>query len=308
MKHGVLKNIHPEVGVCYHIPWIPGTPLAAPSPVPYNTFTMLSGTIPFLTSKMTTTTFTEYFGATMLQGTDVGPFVPHMGPPSLLLPFDLLGSASKSYFAVAKVEAEGKPVVASLLITVDVNLNCGSPFPTPTGFVVALTTHRVDMSWADILCGLATMACDYILQSLLSLAGGKIGDRIAGALRGPVMRAVFQRTLFNELMGSASERAAHFAAYEAAALANRSMARVVGYGVSFFMGGPMGADYGTDLSDISGGRVGARTTPGGYGAGQATTGLGESVDENGEGKGDGGIAGAYREMGGYMDDAGVPSL
>ena len=308
MKHGVLKNVHPEVGVCYHIPWVPGTPLPAPSPVPYNTFTMLSGTIPFLTSKMTTTTFTEYFGATMLQGTDVGPFVPHMGPPTLTMPFDLLGSASKSYFAVAAVQAEKKPVVASLLVTVDVNLNCGSPFPTPTGFVVALTTHRVDMSWADILGGLATMLCDFMLQSALNWLGGKIGDRIAAALRGPVMRAVFQRTLFNQLMGGAGERAAYFAAYEASALANRSMARAVGFGVSFFMGGPMGADVGTDLTTISGGRVGSLPTGGGYVAGQVTTGLGESVDENGEGRGDGGVAGAYRDMGGYMDDAGVPSL
>ncbi len=292
MKHGVLKNIHPEIGLCFHIPWVPGTPAPAPSPVPYGTFTMLSGTIPFLTSKMALRTHTEYFGATMLQGTDAGPFIAHFGPPTLTMPFDLLGSSSKSYFAVAKVTAEGKPVVAGLLFVTDISLNCGTPIPCPMGRVLALTTHRVDMTWADIMGGLATMACDFYIQAALNWLGGKAGDMIAGALRGPVMRAAFQSALFRNLMGEMSESAARFAAHEAAALASQRMSRLVGYGFSFFMGGPMGADFGTDA--IGG------WTPGGTDAGAITTGLGE--------KGDGGVAGAYREMGGYMDDAGVPSL
>ncbi len=291
MKHGVLKNIHPMIGLDFHIPWVPGTPAPAPSPVPYNTFALMSGLL--ITSKYTVTTFTEYFGATMLQGTDIGPGIPHLGPPSLTLPFDLLGSSSKSYFAVSKVKAEGKPVVASLDIVMNPNLNCGTPMPSPLGIVLAMTTHRVDMSWADIMGGLATMACDFAIQTALNWAGGKIGDRIAGALRGPVMRAAFQSALFRGLMGEGSEAAARYAAHEAAALAARRMSRVVGYTVSFFMGGPMGADFAT--VPVIG------WTPGGAGANRATTG-------QADGEGTGGVAGGGRALGAYMDNAGVPSL
>jgi hypothetical protein len=289
MKHGVLKNIHPMVAVDYHIPWPPGSPSPAPSPVPYNAFSVLSGTL--VTSKMAVTTFTEYFGLTMLQGTDIGPLIPHVGPPSVTLPFDLLGSSSKSYFAVASVQADSKPIVASLLITVDVSLNCGTPFPTPTGFVLALTTHRVDMSWADIMAGLATMLADFVIQTILNRLGGAIGDRIAGMLRGPIMRSVFQRTLFNGLMAGAEHGAARWAAHEAALVASRSMSRIVGYAVPFFLGGPMGFDAGA---------LGF-PTPGGKGAGLATTG-------QADGEGSGGITGAGRAFGTYMDNHGVPSL
>jgi hypothetical protein len=290
MKHGVLKNIHPMIGVDFHIPWVPGTPAPAPSPVPYFTLSMMSGLL--VTSQYTRTTFTEYFGLTMLQGTDIGPGIAHMGPPTLTMPFDLLGSSSKAYFAVSAVKAEGKPVVAALLFIMDVNLNCGTPVPLPMGRTLALTSHQVNMTWADIMGGFATMACDFAIQSALNWLGGKAGDMIAGALRGPVMRAAFQSALFRNLMGEMSESAARFAAHEAAALAARRMSRLVGYGVSFFMGGPMGADFAT--VPVIG------WTPGGTDAAAITTGLGES--------GDGGVAGAGRALGSYMDNAGVPSL
>ena len=291
MKHGVLKHIHPMIGLDLHIPWVPGTPAPAPSPVPYNTFALMSGLL--ITSKYTAKTFTEYFGRTMLQGTDIGPGIPHLGPPSMTLPFDLLGSSSKSYFAASKELAEGKPMVASLDTVLNPNLNCGTPMPTPFGIVLAMTTHRVNLSWADIMGGLATMACDFAIQTVLNWLGGKIGDRIAGALRGPVMRAAFQSALFRRLMGEATEAVALVAALEAAGLASRRMSLVVGYAVSFFMGGPMGADFAT--VPVIG------WTPGGAGANRATTG-------QADGEGTGGVAGRGRALGAYMDDAGVPSL
>ena len=289
MKHGVLKNVHPMLGCDWHIPWVPGTPAPAPAAVPYFVTSVMSGT--FVTSKMTSTTFTDFFGLTMLSGTDIGPLLPHMGPPSLTLPFDLIGSSSKSHFSVAKVQADKSPIVVSLLFVVNPNLNCGMPIPTPTGVVLALTTHRVDMSWADITGGLATMCADFLLQAALAWAGGAIGNRIAGALRGPVMRSVFQSTLFRGLMGEASEGAARFAAHQAAANANRSMERIVGFGVGFFMGGPMGFDAGAL----------GMPTPGGALANKATTG-------RADGEGTGGIAGSGRACGAYLDDAGVPGL
>jgi hypothetical protein len=291
VKHGVLKHIHPMIGLDFHVPWVPGTPAPAPSPVPYNTFSFMSGLL--VTSKYTKTTFTEYFGLTMLQGTDIGPGIPHLGPPTLTWPFDLLGSSSKSYFAVSAVQADGKPVVASLAVVINPNLNCGTPLPAPLGIVLAMTTHRVDMSWADIMGGLATMACDFVLQALLNKLGGAIGDRIAGALRGPIMRRAFQSALFRNLMSEMPDAAARFAAHQSAALANRSMERLVGYGVGFFLGGPMGVDFAA--VPVIG------WTPGGAGASAVTTG-------QADGEGTGGVAGAGRAVGQYMDNAGVPSL
>lgn len=293
MKHGVLKNVHPEIGMCFHIPWVPGTPAPAPSPVPYTTFTVMGGTIPKLTSKMTDTTFTEYFGLTMLQGTDVGPFTAHFGPPTQTMPFDLLGSASKAYFAVSGVQADGKPIVASLLFIVDIGLNCGTPIPTPTGRPLAITTHRVDMSWADIMGGLANMACDFAIQSALGWAGGAIGGRIAARLGPAVSNRAFQNALYRGLVGGLDDAAADAAAAAAGRLAAERMERLVGYGVGFFLGGPMGADFGTDA-------VGG-WTPGGAGANYANTGTTS-------GEGSGGVSGAGRAVGTYMDNAGVPSL
>lgn len=289
MKHGVLKNVHPMLGCDWHIPWVPGTPAPAPSAVPYFVMSVMSGT--FVTSKMTATTFTDYFGLTMLSGTDIGPLLPHMGPPSVTMPFDLIGASSKSHFCVANILAENSPIVVSLLFVVNPNLNCGTPIPTPTGAVLAITTHRVDMSWADILGGLATMAADFALQAALAWAGGAIGDRIAGALRGPVMRQAFQSAMFRGLMGDMSDGAARFAAHQAAVSANRSMERIVGFGVGFFMGGPMGFDVGAL----------GMPTPGGALASAATTG-------QADGEGTGGIAGAGQAAGAYLDSAGVPSL
>lgn len=289
MKHGVLKNVHPMIGMDWHVPWVPGTLAPAPSPVPYYVMSVMSGTM--VTSKMTSTTFTEFFGLTMLSGTDIGPLLPHMGPPSLTLPLELIGASSKSHFTVANVQADGSPIVVGLLFVMNPNLNCGTPLPTPTGAVLALTTHRVDMSWADILAGLATMAADFVLQAALAWAGGALGNRIAGALRRPVMQSVFRSTMFRELMGEASELAARRTSMIAAAEANRSMERIVGFGVGFFMGGPMGFDAGA---------LGV-PTPGGALSNWATTG-------QADGEGSGGIAGAGRATGAYLDDGGVPSL
>jgi hypothetical protein len=216
-----------------------------------------------------------------------------MGPPSLLMPFDLIGSSSKSYFAVSGVKAEDVPVVASLGMVANPNLNCGSPMPTPFGLVLALTSHRIDMTWADIMGGLANMACDFALQTALSWAGGQVGDRIARALRGPVMRAAFQNQLFRNLMGDMGESAARYSALQAAALANRRMERLVGFGVGFFLGGPMGIDFAT--VPVIG------WTPGGDASNWATTG-------RRDGEGSGGGTGGGRAVGAYMDDSGVPSF
>jgi hypothetical protein len=287
MMHAVLKNWHPMVGVDMHIPWPPGSPAPLPAPVPYNTMQVMGGLL--ITSKFTNQVFTDSFGLTMLSGTDIGPLIPHIGPPSNTLPFDMLGSSSKSHFFVANIQAEGKPICAALLITVNPNLNCGMPAPTPTGFVMAFTTHMVSMSMADICAGLAAMCCDIALQAACSAIGGAVSGAIMNRIRGPVMRAAFQNQLFRNLMADMPDMAARRAAMIAAAETSRGVDRALGYTVGFFLGGPMGFD------------AGALGLPTPLGAGSNLVATGTA-----DGEGSGGAIGGGRATGEYLDDPSTP--
>lgn len=174
--HAVLKHWHPMIGIDRHIPWIPGTPAPAPAPVPYYTVMLMMGT--GFTAKMAPSHNTMGWGITMLKGTDIGPLIPHIGPPSLLTPLDILFSASKSYFGPAAIKAEGTPIAAALLVVVNPNLNCGTPLPNSVGFVLAFNTHFVGMTLGDILHGLFSAAIDWLLQAAIGWLVGKIGTML----------------------------------------------------------------------------------------------------------------------------------
>jgi hypothetical protein len=188
MKHGVLKNWHPMIGYDRHIPWPPGSPAPAPAPAFYITFSLMNGW--GITASMANDVLSNYLGLTMLKVTDIGPMIPHVGPPSTLLLIEIPLSSSKSYFGSSRYQSKGKPVAAGLLFVANPNLNCGTPLPTPTGVVLAITTHRVDMSWGDIFSGLLQMAFDFALMWMLN----KIG-KVGGPAFNFIQRRVFNRFL-----------------------------------------------------------------------------------------------------------------
>lgn len=256
--HFVLKHWHPMVGIDYHIPWPPGSPAPAPAPAPYQTAQLLIGLFPTIFSKPIFSHMTDGFAITMEQGTDIGSLIPHLGVPSITLPVEMAFSYSKSYFGSARYLAENKIMACALLVSVNPNLNCGTPLPTPTGFVMAVTTHTVEMSLADVLTGLFRMAVDAALQWVLSKLGGALGDRLSAA----IMRRLRPSTWLNAYCFAANRGASHEAARLAASQAVLDMwrrtGRIVGPTVGFFLGGPLGADAGTFGMPTLGGAAASR--------------------------------------------------
>jgi len=175
----ILRAVHPMVGRDLHIPWPPGAPAPLPAPAPYMTASLMMGT--GITSKYTTDVFADSMIPVMCKGTDIGPMIPHIGPPSTTLMIEILTSGSKSHFGPSyyqvtdQTKASGNPAVA-LLGGTNPNLNCGYPIPTPFGMVLALTTHGLGMSWGDIVGGLYQMALDFMLQAILQKLGGDLGS------------------------------------------------------------------------------------------------------------------------------------
>ncbi|HEY8377922.1 MAG TPA: hypothetical protein VIK91_15605, partial [Nannocystis sp.] len=117
----VMKHYDIMIGVDMHICWPPGEPKPI-GPRPYLTIMWLHGIQP-LTPLMARTCLTLY-GMTMQRGTDIGPGIPHIGPPSILTPLDVLFSCSISYFGPASYCSEILPVAAALAGVVNFNVNC----------------------------------------------------------------------------------------------------------------------------------------------------------------------------------------
>ncbi|MBI5590679.1 MAG: hypothetical protein HY881_09370 [Deltaproteobacteria bacterium] len=239
MKHGVLKTFHPMVGVDFHCPWVPGTPAPATSPVPYGTFAPMIGPT-MVTATYAGDFYSHYYGQTMLKVTDIGPFIPHVGPPSNLIPLEMGLSSSKSYFGSSRFKSKGKPIAVSLLFVVNPNLNCGTPVPTPTGVVLAITTHRVDMTWGDIFSGILQMCCDIAVQWALNKLGSSLGNFISGRLGAAMVRRFSGEGLAAVEFVLALDRAMTNATTTGNAVGALAVA-VAG----FFFGSPMGMDAAT---------------------------------------------------------------
>lgn len=286
--HCVLKHIHPMLGVDFHIPWVPGAPAPAPSPVPYATMQILMGVVPTVFSKPLFSHMTDGFCITMEKGTDIGSFIPHVGPPSLTLGVEMLVSASKSHFGASQYKAEGKVMGCALLFFVNPNLNCGTPAPTPTGVVTTITTHMVQMSLGDILAGLFEMAIDTLLQYVLGKATGAISTRISNAIMRRMRARIWNRTFYpflrrlnaNPRIVARFDYAARYGiagreATRQVLLAWRRNGRIIEPIVGAFMGGPLGADLGTAGVPTPGGAVSEWAGGVGQSAGQ---GLGDALD------------------------------
>ncbi|WP_182867487.1 hypothetical protein [Stieleria mannarensis] len=260
-----MKHWHPMMGIDFHIPWPPGSPSPAPSPVPYRTGMVLIGTS--MIASYAPTHLSMGYGMSMQQGTDIGFLIPHIGPPSVLLAIEIPLSSSKSYFGVARYPAEGKPICVAMSLMVNMNLNCGTPVPTPTGMVLALNTHMVSMSLADMIYGSVHMLLDFGLQSLLQWAGGKAGGLIAARFEmqiayltyrfGPQLLSkaaakAFLRSSGRSIKGRDINRVAReFAdAHNARVQTGRNAvpsitSELAGNITGWFTGGPMGADNAT---------------------------------------------------------------
>ena len=288
MKHGVLKAFHPMIGRDKHCPWVPGAPLVSPTPVPYITIATMLGTS--LTSTKSSTLFTDSLFPTMIKGTDIGPLIPHIGPPSVLLPVEMLFSASKSHFGSSRYKTEEGVVAVSLGFAINPNLNCGTPVPTPTGFVLAPATHRVDMTWGDVFSGFMTMAVDFVVQKYLNKAGDKVGGWVANKLADRVKNRIIQAGLA-EWGGMALTDVAWVVESKVAddileeAIGFLPIAKYGGNAAStalaFFVGGPMGADIATTKAfgkDDTGGAKSLGGTPANY-MNEGYNKMGEALDE-----------------------------
>jgi hypothetical protein len=165
MQCNLLKNIHPVIGVAEpHELWVPGSPIPAPAPVPHFTVAALYlGPWGALTGKPAPKVLCEG-SITMQKGTDVGPGIPHL-PPNLFLPIILIGSASKSYFGVSTVKAQGTAVAVALLSVANLNLDCAEGAPLPVGGVVAMNTVVAGLTLSDFLSGALTMAFECAVQA-----------------------------------------------------------------------------------------------------------------------------------------------
>lgn len=182
--NAVLRAWHVMLGRDMHIPWPPGSPAPAPAPVPYVTTAPMMGILPMVTSKMTATAFADSMAPIMVRGTDIGPMIPHSGPPSTTLPIEMVTSGSKSHFGVTKWKVKdqtGAPgcVAVGLLGMTNLNLNCGTPAPTPFGLVIAPTTHLAAMTLGDLVSGLYMMAWDYMAQRIMYMAGNMLGEAVS---------------------------------------------------------------------------------------------------------------------------------
>jgi hypothetical protein len=259
IPHGVLKNWHPMIGCDWHIPWPPGSPAPAPAAAPYFTMQIMAGYQ--ITAQIAEDHLSDHWGLTMLKVTDIGPLIGHVGTPSVLLAIEIPLSFSKSYFGSSRYVSKGKPVAAALLWHVNPNLDCGMPYPTPTGGVIALTTHQVDMSWGDIISGALQMGVDFLIMWGLNKMMGKVNSkafrylqqkifsRIAGPLEQKFMQEAAEKGWDLGVRRAAAGVEAAVAT-EALLKAKEKMINWVSTGVLTVAGGFITAPGGVDVATI----------------------------------------------------------
>lgn len=330
--HAVLKHWHPMLGIDLHIPWPPGSPSPAPTAAPYRTGSVMMGT--GLTASVARSHCTMGFGWTMQRGTDIGPLIPHVGAPSQTLAVEMLFSASKSHYGASAHPVEGKPMAVALFGNVNPNLNCGIPIPTPTGFALAINTHYVGMSEADVMVGNALMMTDLVLQAVFQYVGGRAAGWITRRLAPRVMSRTAARQAVRAMNRSRppgapklgigdGQRALQAAQRRRASRYAGVVTRGIGDGaVGGVLGGPMGADLGTAGVPTPGGVASEHAeravrdyyespaveehSPGGPGSAPSDAGGGEVAGEGPGGDADaghGGASGSSGEMG--MPDGGA---
>jgi len=255
MLCAILKAWHPMIGRDLHIPWPPGSPSPAPAPAPYTVCAPMGGIVP-LTTRFTTTSFTDGLAPAMLRGTDIGMMIPHVGAPSITLPLEMLLSGSKSHFGASKTIVRDQfgatgPVAIAMLGFTNLNLNCGYPLPTPFGQVIAPTTHVTTVTLGDLVAGLYLMAFDFCLQAILNKLGSKVGEWMgsaAGAIARRLGVGALSRVAARQMARALGIRSGIGATQRALQAASRAkLAAIIEnttiYGfapLGVFLGGPLG--------------------------------------------------------------------
>jgi hypothetical protein len=217
----VLKNWHPMVGVDFHTQVPP--PPAPPIPnMPYYTGSAMFGTtMGTTTQKYFPTHPSSGFGLTMARATDIGPIIGHFGPlPHILLPLEIMLSASKSYFGASSYLGKDNtggvsPVCTCALVIVNLNVNCGTPLNTPTGVVPGINTHVAHMSLADYAVAIIQAAVEVALSYLLNkympvLTRNLFPQSVRTALMARLASSpMFARVLTQLIGGKADDLAVH---------------------------------------------------------------------------------------------------
>lgn len=194
MDVNVLKHWHPMVGYDLQMALMP--PLATPTPkTPHYVVACLKlGPWGVLTGKSRTDVRTASYGETMIRGTDIGPFIPHISTPHYLLPIHFLVSASKSEFGASSVRTPDGPVAVACLGIYNMNLNCWGPTwpPMPLGIVLAFTTHITGFTLGDLIAGVSMMVFDSMIQFAINrlFASSKVSNMF---LRFPFLRGTLFR-------------------------------------------------------------------------------------------------------------------
>jgi len=179
--HCVLIKWHPMVGVDFHVNLMPTPAVPAPSPWhPHLTAHVLYGwTLGNIAPNVTA------MGIPIIHmGSDIANGIPHIPLPPTHFLLALLWTAlsgSKSHFGPSAVQTKTGPIGAALLVVYNLNLQCSSSWPTPTGLVLAPNTVVTHMTLGDILGGLFAMAVDAVLSKLIGdLVGKATGKMTAG--------------------------------------------------------------------------------------------------------------------------------
>ncbi len=198
MPAAVLNVLHPMIGPDLHDNLIPSPvgPVPTPPKLPHVAFMLLGGVTNF-TSHFTSTTFVNFTQSrVVLQGSDIGPLIPHVPVPilpNILLVVIIPGSGSVSEFFAFSVKAKDgtdgqmKPVATAIAGFGGLNVNCGSPCAMPTGVVIAPSTVCTGFRLGDFFASLVGMAMDVGLSWGLSKLMGGLGRSfggIAGRLAG----------------------------------------------------------------------------------------------------------------------------
>ena len=190
--HCVLLKWHPMLGLDFHNEVTATVPPAYVENVPHVCGHVLYG---WGLGTVTPAAIKANGMQIVMRGSDISNGIIHVPippwPPICLLPLVIGFSGSKSHFGPGSVKSNGNPIGAAILVVINLNLNCNSIAPLPTGIVIAPATVVCGMTLGDILGGVFAMASDAIYGFILNKITGGIGSWVAGDELGKVAVKVF---------------------------------------------------------------------------------------------------------------------